>query len=109
MTTQDENERIAKDIMSDRISCPHCDDGPCDLCIEEDIVEALSAKDSEKQAVLDKLDGVREALKEVNRVLWILPNRPIIGSEAEALIFAQMHNQAREALQTLNEIMGDKR
>ncbi len=44
-----------------------------------------------------------EALEEAVRVFELLPNRPIIGSEAEAHIFAAMWNLCRKALSVKSE------
>ena len=44
------------------------------------------------------VEKMREALVECDRVLTMLPNRPIIGNEGEALIFVGMHNLLRKAL-----------
>ena len=49
------------------------------------------------------------ALDEAVRVFEILPNRPVIGSEAEALIFAQMWNQVKQALLLIPEELREER
>ena len=95
---------------SDATINPH-ESGSCWVCWSEykrGFDEGYKQSEDEATALSAELEICREALVECDRVLNLLPNRPIIGSEAEALIFAAMHNMLRKALSLPPSELGRK-
>lgn len=80
-------EHIGKDVLA---ACPSCE-----LALAWGRIAKVEELLKQKSLIIAKMGG---ALREAIRVFELLPNRPVIGSEGEALIFAQMWNQCREAL-----------